>query len=245
MEKKLLPAFITIGELKVPYYMRHSNRAKRLQLAVRERRIELIIPKRTSPDLIDKFLHASKLWIKRQHLNLSNNLVSFFPKNIVVGEKITIEGKAYELNVKYASKGQVSILGDSITITVPLSTTIKELTATSSSILIKYLKELAQSRVEDYMEDYCQQLKRWPKRIKVKTQTSRWGSCGIHNDIYINWLLIMAPEFIAKYVVLHECCHLFYKNHGIRFWAKVSKIMPDFQKAEDWLNKYGRFLTVS
>ncbi len=48
----------------------------------------------------------------------------------------------------------------------------------------------------------------YPRLVKIKTQKSRWGSCGIHNDIHINWLLIMAPPEVLEYVVVHELCHI-------------------------------------
>jgi predicted metal-dependent hydrolase len=55
-------------------------------------------------------------------------------------------------------------------------------------------------------------------------QKSRWGSCGIHNDIQMNALLIIAPPAVFEYVVVHELCHIQIRNHSPQFWATIYPI---------------------
>ena len=77
------------------------------------------------------------------------------------------------------------------------------------------------------------------KRIAVRDQTSRWGSCSTTGVLSFSWRLILAPPHILDYVAAHEVAHLSEMNHGARFWALVKKALPDFEAAKRWLFIYG------
>lgn len=83
-----------------------------------------------------------------------------------------------------------------------------------------------------------------PRSVKIKTLSSRWGSCGIHDDIHINWVLILAPAHVLEYVVVHELCHLRYRNHSAEFWQLVAEHLPDYQESRQWLKDHGRSLML-
>ena len=50
---------------------------------------------------------------------------------------------------------------------------------------------------------------------------------------------MLTPDYVIDYIVVHELCHLREMNHSEKFWAKVEKIMPDYQRAELWLKQNG------
>jgi predicted metal-dependent hydrolase len=77
------------------------------------------------------------------------------------------------------------------------------------------------------------------KRIAVRDQTSRWGSCSTTKVLSFSWRLILAPPFVLDYVAAHEVAHLAEMNHGPRFWKLVEKTIPDYEAAKDWLQVYG------
>lgn len=106
-------------------------------------------------------------------------------------------------------------------------------------------QQVAQFRIDVYnsIEKYSQLLGRRPTAVVLKTQRRRWGSCGIHDQIYINWILMMAPLAVLEYVVLHECCHLFHRNHGRHFWNLVQKHMPDYKVQEKWLRQHTEIIS--
>lgn len=78
-----------------------------------------------------------------------------------------------------------------------------------------------------------------PKRISVRDQSTRWGSCSTTGTICYSWRLIFAPEYVLDYVAAHEVAHLREMNHGPRFWRLVRDTMPDMQKARSWLKQNG------
>lgn len=79
-------------------------------------------------------------------------------------------------------------------------------------------------------------------RIAIKAQRSRWGSCSAKKNLNFNCLLMLCPEEIQDYVVVHELSHLKEMNHSPAFWAEVGKILPDYKKRRRWLRSQGEAL---
>jgi len=80
------------------------------------------------------------------------------------------------------------------------------------------------------------------KSVKMRSQSSRWGSCSSSGNINYNWRLIMAPPFVLDYVAAHEVAHLVEMNHSAAFWATVKRTLPDMDKGRAWLKAHGRKL---
>jgi len=80
------------------------------------------------------------------------------------------------------------------------------------------------------------------RRVTVRNQRSRWGSCSRNGTISLNWRLIQAPLFVRDYLILHELMHLRQMNHSRRFWREVERVCPDYKTAERWLNQHAALL---
>ena len=77
------------------------------------------------------------------------------------------------------------------------------------------------------------------KRIAVRDQATRWGSCSTTGVLSFSWRLILAPPRILDYVAAHEVAHLAEMNHGPRFWAHVERLLPTMKEDKLWLQVYG------
>ena len=77
------------------------------------------------------------------------------------------------------------------------------------------------------------------RRIAVRDQVSRWGSCSTTGVLSFSWRLVLAPPHILDYVAAHEVAHLAEMNHGPRFWVLCRKAMPDMDAARQWLQLSG------
>lgn len=76
-------------------------------------------------------------------------------------------------------------------------------------------------------------------RITIRSQRTRWGSCSAKGNLNFNCLLMLCPEEVRDYVVIHELCHRIELNHSPRFWAEVEKICPDYALHRKWLKENG------
>ena len=78
--------------------------------------------------------------------------------------------------------------------------------------------------------------------ITIRSQRTRWGSCSSKGNLNFNCLLMLAPDDVIDYVVVHELCHRKEMNHSARFWAEVERILPDYRESKRWLKENGRSL---
>jgi predicted metal-dependent hydrolase len=76
-------------------------------------------------------------------------------------------------------------------------------------------------------------------RISIGNQRSRWGSCSRRGTISLNWRLVLVPEFVREYVMLHELMHRRELNHSARFWGLVGQVCPRLVEARRWLRTEG------
>jgi hypothetical protein len=77
------------------------------------------------------------------------------------------------------------------------------------------------------------------RRISVRAQKTRWGSCSARGTISLNWRLIQAPPGVVDYLIIHELMHRREMNHSARYWKLVAQAFPDYRRAEQWLKKSG------
>ena len=76
-------------------------------------------------------------------------------------------------------------------------------------------------------------------RITIRSQRTRWGSCSPKGNLNFNCLLMLCPEEVRDYVVVHELCHRKELNHSSRFWNEVARVMPDYAQHRKWLKENG------
>lgn len=105
--------------------------------------------------------------------------------------------------------------------------------------LLDWLGAQARGDLEASVAAHAGRLGVRPKRIVVRDQTSRWGSCSTTGVLSFSWRLVMAPAEVLDYVAAHEVAHLIEMNHGPRFWALVERTLPGHQGAKRWLKVCG------
>jgi predicted metal-dependent hydrolase len=82
-------------------------------------------------------------------------------------------------------------------------------------------------------------------RISIRNQRSRWGACSSRGSITLNWRLILVPDFVREYVMIHELMHRRELNHSKRFWRHVAAACPRVDEARRWLRTEGQQLFMA
>ena len=80
--------------------------------------------------------------------------------------------------------------------------------------------------------------------VDVRELGNRWASCSPTGTLAFHWKCMMAPLTIVDYIVVHELCHFYNRDHTDAFWNEVDKVMPDYRERKEWLRKNGAGLDV-
>ena len=102
-----------------------------------------------------------------------------------------------------------------------------------------FLKREAKRELEAASRRHAARLGVTFRRVSVRDQSSRWGSCSNTGVLSFSWRLIMAPPFVLDYLAAHEVAHLVELNHSRRFWRLVERLYPDYARAKAWLDVHG------
>lgn len=119
-----------------------------------------------------------------------------------------------------------------------------ELTDTQRALLEKRYKKNASEYFPIRVQHFEKIMGVHHKKIAIRDQKTRWGSCSTSGTLSFNWRLIMAPPEVLDYVVVHELAHFTHMDHSKAFWSTVESVMPDYEKHRKWLNEHGQELRI-
>jgi predicted metal-dependent hydrolase len=105
-----------------------------------------------------------------------------------------------------------------------------------------FLKREARRDLAKAAQHYAEALSVKVKRISIRDQSSRWGSCTSAGSLSFSWRLILAPPYVLDYLAAHEVAHLVEMNHSARFWRVVARICGSVERAKVWLDTHGNDL---
>ena len=110
------------------------------------------------------------------------------------------------------------------------------------ALLEKRYREAAKAYIPGRARYYASILGVSFERVRITQTKTRWGSCSAKGTLSFHWKLLLAPEGVLDYVIVHEVCHLKEMNHSPKFWAWVEFLMPDYKEKKEWLSKHGEQL---
>jgi len=197
------------------------SRRKTISIEIRSGEIVVRAPILVPKFAINKFVLQKADWINKYLQKTS------LPSTIGIG-KIMFGGVLR--NLEFAD-GPNEIIFDGAKMIVLTS---------GNSTKLQNLK-LKQFLIKESRDAIERHLKRYEHNFEVdydftiKMYKSKWGSCSPQNELTFNGKLIMAPDEVVEYVVVHELCHTRVKNHSKKFWNEVGLILPDYKRRRRWL----------
>ena len=236
--------------------LRRSPRAKRFSLKVShtERAAILTLPNRGRVEDANAFLARHADWLRKQLERLPE------PVPFVDGAIIPLRGELHR--IRFAGPQRYSRVvwqeNDAENAPIPKNSvadwrnlSCARFDAPIPSLYVSGDKEHAPRRFHDWLRSevrkdiavsvakYAETLECSFKRIAIRDQATRWGSCSTTGTLSFSWRLIFAPPFILDYVAAHEVAHLREMNHGPRFWRLMRDAVPGMLRARVWLKTYG------
>ncbi len=225
--------------MNIEYTIRRRPKRKTASIVIRpDNRIEVLAPNRMPVELIAGFVQDKSAWIHRKlHFNREIR-TAFVPKTFTPGEQFHLLGKPYTLHIQ---QGKRSIQHSECDLLVSHPSPNPD---TTYRQIYRWYRQQADIHFNARSCFFSSIIGKKPASVGIKSYKSRWGSCHHDGRIYFNWHLIMAPEWVVDYVVVHELCHLHHANHSREFRTLVQSIFPASREATTWLKINGLTLSL-
>jgi len=217
-----------------------TNRIKTATVKVVDGQVSIVVPHALSDSRIQTILKQKKRWI-REKLYLQNLASPTVKKEYVSGESFSYLGRNYRLKIKSDAIARVKLVNGQFEVRLPKQFNTPENIHKS---LENWFRERAVLKFQEKVDRYAEIIGVTPKSVQVRSYRSRWGSCSMSGRISFNWKVIIAPNRVVDYVVVHELCHLVHHNHGSEFWRQVRSVLPDYEESRLWLKDNGGFLCI-
>jgi predicted metal-dependent hydrolase len=212
--------------------MRRHRQARRytLRIDAASREVVLTMPPRGSVKEAKEFAQKHGGWIAARLQRLPE------AKPFAHGSEVPLRGVTHRIMHRRGERGTVWIeTGDCGTRLLCVAGEAPHVDRRISD----FLKRQAERDLAAASRRTAQILGVVVKRISVRDQASRWGSCSNTGVLSFSWRLVLAPPFVLEYLAAHEVAHLVELNHSPRFWRLVRRIYPEFERAKIWLDVHG------
>jgi predicted metal-dependent hydrolase len=222
---------LCVGARRLPLLLVRHPRARRYLLRLRpDGTARVTIPRGGSLTAARQFVQRHTAWLERQLVRLQTR-----PRRSDawrVGMDILFRGQAFRIEA--GEPGCIRFGAESLPVSDPA--------ANLRPAIERHLHRLAALELPPQVLELAARHGLSVRRVTVRSQRSRWGSCSRHGTISLNWRLIQTPPFVQKYICIHELLHLSEMNHSPRFWRKVELACPDYASAEQWLKQHSSLL---
>jgi predicted metal-dependent hydrolase len=225
----------------VSYTIKRSDRAKHTRLEVREGTgLTVVVPRSYRLGKIDELLKGKARWILR---NLARHV---WEKPLSTARELRSGD-----TVPYLGRELRVVECQAFGCALSANLTQNELVVSRESdrerldlLLERWYRAQAVEVIKQRVDRLVTRLGLSYRRIIIRGQRTRWGSCSPKGNLSFNWRLIMAPEPVIDYVIVHEVTHLKELSHSKRFWKLVAEECPGWREHRKWLDEHGAELNA-
>jgi predicted metal-dependent hydrolase len=223
-----------INGKRIEYRRVHSDSAKKLRIRVGVNGVDVVQPRGRQTKEVEQFVEANGPWILGQ-LQRVECLSSIRRTRTTVKGSFLFRGISTPVRIEHQAQrrgpSRVVESEEGLVICVP-----RQPKTPPARTLENWLRKQAKDEIMVLLDAVSRKLKREPNRIYIMGQRTKWGNCSALQNLSFNWRLIMAPEFVARYLVTHEAVHLAVPDHSHKFWLTVQSLCPETERARQWLS---------
>ena len=225
------------GTTKLAFEVIYKNR-KTMEISIEPpQQIIVIAPIGTPDEIVLQKVRAKANWLIGKLFTFRNMQSQKITREFVNGESFMYLGRNYSMQIildETISKPEVKLYRGKFYVTAKT----KEEQPIKAAMETWY-RQKAKEQIEERMKYYQPFFDKMPITIKIKDQKKRWGSCTSKNELLFNWRSVLAKAHALDYIIVHEMCHMYHKDHSKAFWDLLASVMPDYETRKDWLRDNG------
>lgn len=224
---------LVFGSIEIPYELTYQDR-KTLGIKVYpDCRVRVFAPSDTSEEVLRSMLRQKAPWIIRQQKDFLSYHPLTPPRKYISGETHLYLGRQYRLRIESGDRNELKLFRGRMVVHRKGHSPIQ-------NILSDWYREKARLHIENMLEEIFPRFHRFNVRkpeLVIREMPTRWGSCTPNGKVILNPELVKAPKGCIEYVIIHELCHLIHHNHTAAFYTVQEKMMPDWKKWKDRLER--------
>lgn len=215
----------------VPYILKRSSIARYVRLEVGVRGLVVVIPPSYRPERLPELLARKRQWILRKLAEYTrirapdkseNNNGDFI---LYLGQYLPVvrsQNPGVKGGIKLEQNGLLLL----------------NVRNGQANPIEQWYRQQAEKLIKLRVDELCPQLGVTYRRLAIRGARTRWASCSLKGNLNFNWRLMMVPEPVIDYVVIHELAHLKEMNHSRKFWMLVAEHCPCWREHRRWLKDH-------
>lgn len=221
-----------IASEELSYTVKYSSKRRSIALQIVGGELRIRAPLGVSTQDIDALVAKKRPWIvKHLHLSVAQAAPNWLRKRCV-----PLHGVLRTIHVQHAKTTAVVLSDNVITLSLSARTSVTDVKL--AQLLKQWFRQQAIVWFTQRVLFWQQKMELAPSAVMVGNWKTKWGYCKSNAELGFNWRLLMAPEWVADYVIVHELAHLRYMNHSAKFWQLVQQFYPSHSDAKLWLKQH-------
>ena len=237
---------IKVKDLEIPIEIKSYKTSKSVKIYFKGNQLTITKPKRLSNKTLMNILKENEAQLYNKYKKILGAEINTI-KQWSSGEKIHYQGEEFtiirEINTKKLINIEIKKEEKQIIIKAPEDVEQQILKKSIDNAIKKIFKRNTEILISDKLPYWSKITKIEYNQVKVRDATTRYGSCmPSKKNLYFSSRLIMLPEEQVDAVIVHELCHIKFKNHDKNFYNLVSEFIPNYKELDKWLKKNGNII---
>ena len=241
-----MTGLIKVKDLEIPIEIKSYKTSKSVKIYFKGNQLTITKPKRLSNKTLMSIIKENEAQLYKKYKKILGAEINTI-KQWKTGEKIHYQGEEFtiirENNTKKLINIEIEKEENQIIIKAPENVEQQILKKSIDNAIKKIFKRNTEILISDKLPYWSKITKIEYNQVKVRDATTRYGSCmPSKKNLYFSSRLIMLPEEQVDAVIVHELCHIKFKNHDKNFYNLVSEFIPNYKELDKWLKKNGNII---
>ncbi len=227
---------------KIDYKVERSKRSTADIIVERDGSVLVRAPESLPDERIEDIVESKRYWIYKTLAEWRDLNAARVQREFKGGEGFLYLGRNYRLSLVTGQEVPLLLKGGRFSLRRELVE--QGDVAGAQSAFRDYFIEKGQQKLTERVEYFAPKVGVKAAGLIVKELGNRWASCSPTGKLAFHWKCMMAPLTIIDYIVVHELCHMYERDHTKAFWNEMDKILPNYQERKEWLRANGAGLDL-
>lgn len=222
----------------IEYQLLRSGERRTADVVIeRDGNISVRVPEHLTEEQADAVVERKRLWIYRNLAEWRDLNATRVVREWVNGEGFLYLGSSYRLLLVQEQEEPLKLKDGRFCLLREIVEFGGE--AAAKREFEKFYTQKGMERLRKRVEYFAPKVGAPPASVDVRDIGYQWATCSVDGRLNFHWKSMMATPKVIDYIVVHELCHLHYRDHTDAFWNEVDKVMPDYRERKEWLRRNG------